>query len=101
MLSGHTLNKKYSCFTGLKYDPENQQLHDGLAEVRTQSLESKGPANPFASADIFMRLRNDPRTKAWLDDPEYIRMINDLQNNPNSLAHRYINYFKINYLLFK
>lgn len=72
---------------GLKWEPNNQQLQDGLAEVRANLLD-KPPENPFASADVLFKLKNDPRTRAWLDDPEYLQIISDLQNNPNSFAHR-------------
>lgn len=42
--------------------------------------------NPFKSPDIFMKLRNDPRTKDMLNDPDCIKLINALQTNPNALG---------------
>lgn len=74
---------------GLKYDPNNAQLKEGIKEVR-QSIANDfgglGRNNPFNTPDIFVKLRNDPRTRAYLDDPEYLKMIENLRKNPNLLG---------------
>lgn len=51
--------------------------------ARTQKF-----GNPFARADLFTKLRNDSRTQKFLDDPEYLNIIQELQANPNSLGTR-------------
>jgi len=43
-------------------------------------------ANPFVTPDLFDKLRSDPRTRAYLDDPDYVKLVQDLQSNPNSLG---------------
>lgn len=82
---------------GLKHDPNNSQLKESLQEVQMQMMagDSKFPdsptnpfSNPFRSPDILVKLRNDPRTRQWMDDPEYIKLIQQLQNNPNSVADK-------------
>lgn len=75
--------------TGLKFDPNNAQLKEGLTEVKQQASRSKGFANPFSSPDLFVKLRADPRTKAYLDDPEYVKLLQELQNNPNNLGKHF------------
>ncbi|XP_067010003.1 stress-induced-phosphoprotein 1 isoform X2 [Anabrus simplex] len=71
---------------GLALDPNNAQLKESLQEVKAQQASQKGMANPFRSPDIFVKLRTDPRTRQYLDDPEYVKLIQELQNNPNSLG---------------
>lgn len=68
---------------GLKLDPDNQQLKEGLSEVQSQR---QSDANPFNAPDVFLKLRNDPRTKAYLDDPEYVKLIQELRSNPRVLG---------------
>lgn len=67
---------------GLALDPDNQQLKEGLNEVQGQ----RSDANPFNAPDVFVKLRNDPRTKAYLDDPEYVKLIQGLRSNPRLLG---------------
>jgi len=43
-------------------------------------------ANPFLTPDLFDKLRSDPHTRAYLDDPDYVKLVQDLQSNPNSLG---------------
>ncbi|XP_046473704.1 stress-induced-phosphoprotein 1 [Neodiprion pinetum] len=69
---------------GLKLDPDNQQLREGLSEVQAQ----RSDANPFNAPDIFVKLRSDPRTRAYLDDPEYVKLIQELRSNPRVLGAR-------------
>lgn len=78
---------------GLLLDPSNEQLKSGLEEVKTQKnsqsqFNSQGAfANPFSGADVITKLRNDHRTKAYLDDPEYMKLLTDLRTNPKALSN--------------
>lgn len=71
---------------GLVHEPDNAQLKEALHGVRAQKIGNKGMANPFSVPDLFVRLRADPRTRAYLDNPDYIKLVQDLQSNPNSLG---------------
>ncbi|CAH1999721.1 unnamed protein product [Acanthoscelides obtectus] len=72
---------------GLQIDPNNKQLSDGLAEVKAQKAARGRPfSNPFQSADVLNKLRNDPRTRDWLNDPEYLALVAELQSNPQAMA---------------
>lgn len=71
---------------GLQLEPDNEQLKSGLAEVRAQKTASA--SNPFNSPDIFVKLASDPRTKKFLYDPEYLKILQELQSNPQSLGTR-------------
>ncbi|XP_017878054.1 stress-induced-phosphoprotein 1 [Ceratina calcarata] len=69
--------------TGLKYEPNNAQLKSGLAEVKAQLSMT---ANPFNRPDLFVKLANDPRTKSYLQDPEYLKLLDTLRNNPDAMG---------------
>lgn len=64
--------------TGLQYEPDNIQLQNSLAEVKAQRLMV---ADPFNRPDLFMKLASDPRTKGFLQDPEYLKLLDTLRNN--------------------
>lgn len=55
---------------GLELEPGNEQLAAGLAEVKKQAIELK-----FKTEQVFEKLRNNPQTKEWLDDPEYVKLV--------------------------
>ncbi|KAJ1519420.1 hypothetical protein ONE63_004712 [Megalurothrips usitatus] len=74
---------------GLRVDPNNAQLAEGLREVRAKSPAFPGlNADLFRSPDVFVKLRNDPRTRAFLEDPEYVKMVTKLQTDPTEKLDR-------------
>lgn len=52
---------------GLKLDPGNQQLAASLEQVMDQVTKRK--------EHLFAKLRANPETKEWLNDPEYVQMV--------------------------
>merc|ERR1711928_179677 len=73
---------------GLQHDPNNEQLKEGLKEVRSKlaSQQSTKVLNPFAGPDVITKLQNNPKTKSMLSDPSYLELIKDLQSNPNAMT---------------
>lgn len=77
---------------GIECDPNNAQLKQGLTEAKEaqarQSQKSSRPnlGNPFGDPSIFVKLKNDPRTAQWMNDPDYLSLVRDLQTNPDSLG---------------
>lgn len=70
---------------GLRHDPTNAQLAEGLKEMKAKSSPFPGvDAALFKSPDLFVKLRSDPRTRAYLEDPAYVQMITKLQTDPNA-----------------
>ncbi|KAM3963650.1 stress-induced phosphoprotein 1 [Aphomia sociella] len=62
---------------GLELEPNNQQLASGLAEVRKQSEEEK-----LNSITFLEKLRSNPQTREWMNDPEYMKLVEELARNP-------------------
>ncbi|XP_050668690.1 stress-induced-phosphoprotein 1 [Leptidea sinapis] len=61
---------------GLELDPSNQQLANGLAEVKKSKKLSEDV--DLRMEQLFQKLRANPKTKEWLNDPEYVKMVKNL-----------------------
>ncbi|XP_078592118.1 stress-induced-phosphoprotein 1-like isoform X2 [Branchiostoma floridae x Branchiostoma japonicum] len=76
---------------GLKLDPENQQLKDGVKDTRAHLTGPAGSqplgGNPFAAPGIMERIQRDPRTKGFLAQPDYMDKLKQLQQNPQALGN--------------
>ncbi|XP_026732808.1 stress-induced-phosphoprotein 1 [Trichoplusia ni] len=62
---------------GLELEPGNEQLASGLAEVKKQAAELQ-----VKTEQLFEKLREHPKTKEWMNDPEYVKMVEKLARNP-------------------
>ncbi|GIL51593.1 hypothetical protein Vafri_7436 [Volvox africanus] len=67
---------------GLELDPSNEQLKSGLSEAHAAQAR---PRNPFATPEVLRKLLMDPRGKALLEQPDFMRMFSDVQTNPSSI----------------
>ena len=69
---------------GLKHDPENAQLKQGVAEtegkVRNQS-------NPFNDPQLESKLFQDPQTRAYMADPGFQFILQQLKQDPQKLSN--------------
>lgn len=55
---------------GLELEPGNEQLAAGLAETKKQAIELK-----LKTQQLFEKLKANPQTKEWLNDPEYVKLV--------------------------
>lgn len=55
---------------GLEKEPDNAQLAAGLSEVNRQIRNSV-----LGNQDVFAKIRANPQTREWLNDPEYVKMV--------------------------
>lgn len=70
---------------GLRVDPTNAQLAEGLKEVKAKQPAFPGLSSDlFRTPDLFVKLQNDPRTRAFLQDPEYVKLVTKLQTDPSA-----------------
>ncbi|XP_041352720.1 stress-induced-phosphoprotein 1-like [Gigantopelta aegis] len=75
---------------GLKLDPENKQLKDGLKEASnnlTGPGKSQPMMNPFADPNLMARLEAHPKTREFLKQPDYRMMIQLMQQSPGGLQN--------------
>ncbi|KAL3498686.1 hypothetical protein ACH5RR_041418 [Cinchona calisaya] len=77
---------------GLEIDPNNEALKTGLADAQAGKARSKPgnqPASPFGDVfsgpEMWTRLTADPSTRVLLQQPDFVRIIQDIQKNPSSL----------------
>jgi len=73
---------------GLKYDPDSEQIQESIKDC---NAKLKGPAtrevlNPFTDANLFDKLEKNPKTKDYLKDPDFIKVLKNLQSNPKDLG---------------
>ncbi|KAF8105841.1 hypothetical protein N665_0153s0002 [Sinapis alba] len=71
---------------GLEIDPKNETLKSGLAEAS----RSRGPSsNPFVEAfqgeEMWAKLTADPGTRVYLQQPDFVKTMKEIQKNPNNL----------------
>ncbi|XP_010933724.1 hsp70-Hsp90 organizing protein 1 [Elaeis guineensis] len=77
---------------GLELDPSNEALKSGLADARAAFARGRAPppgASPFGKIfqgpDLWAKLTADPTTRGYLQQPDFVKMIQDVQKNPNNL----------------
>jgi stress-induced-phosphoprotein 1 len=86
---------------GLKFDPVNDGLKSGLLDAKAAKPRARGPpgdspfggGSPFGNMfgpDVWVKLQSDPRTRPYLQQPDFVAMITDSQKNPSNVS-RYIN----------
>lgn len=57
-------------------------MRTGLEDAKRQASR---PRSPFASPEFIMKLATDPRTKGFLQQPDFMRMLSDVQANPANM----------------
>ncbi|XP_020578040.1 hsp70-Hsp90 organizing protein 3-like [Phalaenopsis equestris] len=77
---------------GLDLDPSNEALKSGLAdaEAKAAAARSRKPAvspfgNIFQGPEVWAKLTADPSTRAYLQQPDFVKMLQEVQKNPNNL----------------
>ncbi|KAI4372460.1 hypothetical protein MLD38_010687 [Melastoma candidum] len=79
---------------GLELDPANEALKSGLADaqaaVRSRSRGGgEGMGNPFGDIfkgqEMWAKLTADPATRGYLAQPDFVKIMKEIQRNPNSL----------------
>jgi len=80
---------------GLKIDPNNQMLRDGLNSLQ-QQMKSQID-NMFANmfqGDIWAKLNSNPETADFKNDPDFVNKIEQIRSNP-ALLQNYSNDQKV------
>lgn len=64
--------------------PKENILHFQVQIQKAQKTSSF--PNPFVGPDVILKLRSDPRTRGYLEDPEYLALLAQLQANPQLMG---------------
>ncbi|XP_062074082.1 hsp70-Hsp90 organizing protein 3 [Humulus lupulus] len=77
---------------GLEIDPNNEALKSGLADAQSSASRSRSappPTNLFGDAfsgpEMWAKLTADPTTRPYLQQPDFVKMMQELQKNPSNL----------------
>jgi stress-induced-phosphoprotein 1 len=72
---------------GLKIEPNNEGLKKGREDAEKELAQAGN--NMFANllkGDIWTKLRTNPKTAAYCTQPDFIQLVNNIQQNPNLLT---------------
>jgi len=90
----HSLGKLDEAITaykeGLKIDPQNAALQNGLDQVLAEKQQEGGgmPGMPnIFGPDMWAKIAMHPKLKGYLSDPTYVQALQRLQQNPNSIQN--------------
>lgn len=77
---------------GLEIDPSNEALKSGLADAQSAAASRSRPAPPpnpfgnvFSGPEMWAKLTADPTTRAFLQQPDFLNIMQEIQRNPNSI----------------
>lgn len=76
---------------GLVYEPNNEALKSGLSDAQAAKSKPRGfsGSSPFgdifSGPDVWAKVSTDPRTRGFLQQPDFVHMLQDVQKNPGHL----------------
>lgn len=79
---------------GLFLDPTNEGLKAGLADAKKAAAAPPrrpppsgvdGIGQMFQGPELWTKIASDPTTRAYLEQPDFMQMLRDVQRNPSSL----------------
>ncbi|KAM5572804.1 hypothetical protein ABKV19_012721 [Rosa sericea] len=76
---------------GLEIDPNNAALKEGLAESQSRAARARPPpptnlfGDAFSGPQMWAKLTADPSTRAFMQQPDFVNMMQEIQKNPSNL----------------
>ncbi|CAK9859760.1 unnamed protein product [Sphagnum jensenii] len=79
---------------GLQHEPGNEALKSGLADAEASKSRSR-PRPPsgsspfgdmFSSPDVWAKIQADPRTRSYLQQPDFVAKLREAQRDPSSVT---------------
>ncbi|AQK73115.1 Hsp70-Hsp90 organizing protein 3 [Zea mays] len=79
---------------GLALDPSNEGLKAGLEDAKKAAAAPprRGPSGPdaigqmFQGPELWSKIASDPTTRAYLNEPDFMQMLREVQRNPSSIS---------------
>ncbi|OQS06544.1 hypothetical protein THRCLA_01414 [Thraustotheca clavata] len=75
---------------GLKHEPNNATCLSGIEDVEKDKANSADPLAGAFGPDMFAKLAMNPRVRHFLNDPEFVAKLQQVQQNPRKL-NEYMN----------
>ena len=72
--------------SGLQFDAQNPLLLEGLETVKNQMANPPNPLGQLFGPDIWGKIQTNPKLAPYLDDPQFVQNVNQLQKNPASIT---------------
>ena len=60
-------------------------MKSALAEAKAAASQPRRPMNIFSSPELIVKLAMDPRGKELLSQPDFMRMLSDVQQDPSRI----------------
>ncbi|CAL4886419.1 unnamed protein product [Urochloa decumbens] len=78
---------------GLAIEPNNEGLKAGLEDAKNAAAAPprRGPTGPdaigqmFQGPELWSKIAADPTTRAYLEQPDFMQMLREVQRNPSNL----------------
>ena len=71
---------------GLKIEPNNQGLKDGLEQTQQKMNEKKNPMAGLLSEENIAKLRSHPKTAHFFLQQDFVTMLGLIKTNPNLMS---------------
>lgn len=71
---------------GIKLDPSNQQMAESLEDSKRAAAGTGGGGPALFGPDFTARLAMNPKTRAFLSQPDFLAMLRDMSANPQNLT---------------
>ncbi|CAH8357188.1 unnamed protein product [Eruca vesicaria subsp. sativa] len=69
-------------------DPSNEALRSGLADTRASRLNRSHSS--LKGEEMWTKLVSDPTTSSFLKQPDYVKMMEEIQKNPSGNLNSYV-----------
>lgn len=73
-------------YTGLGLDPTNEQLKQGLEDSKAALARPAPSSGIFTSPEVLGRLATNPTTRAFLGQPDFMQMLQEINRNPQAMS---------------
>lgn len=74
---------------GLQLDPANAQMKQGLEDAKAAAASTGAglglAGGLFAQPEVLARLTTNPQTRAFLGQPDFMQMLQDINRNPDAM----------------
>ena len=74
------------CNAGLQHDPNNAGLKSDLETAQADQARKKRGQGLFG-AQMLAKLAVNPKTSGFMQQPDFMRMMQDINNNPDRMGN--------------